>query len=156
MTQRFTPTQHPVRSAPMDAQPTKRKSPALVSRGGVIGAMITLLRIVAVLLIIASTFGNYVQFVGGWDVYRPFNVTIIVVAALYQGICCAFQWGFKAAGWWFPYVLALLASAIPSFLTYNALFGPYLATQVGAVLALIGIGVAVLGGDALPEWVLVE
>lgn len=133
-----------------------RPSAALMSRGGVIGAMIVLLRIVAVLLIAVSTFGNYVQFVGGWDVYWPINWPIVALAALYQGLCCAFQWGFKAASWWFPYALALLASAIPSFLTYNALFGPYLATQVGTALALIGIGVAVLGGDALPEWVLVE
>ncbi len=137
--------------------PTKaRPSPALMSRGGVIGTMIFILRIIAILLIVASTFGNYVQFVGGWVSYWPINWAIVALAALYQGICCSFQWGFKAAGWWLPYALALFASAIPSFLTYNALFGPYLTTQVGVALALIGIGVAVLGGDALPEWVLVE
>jgi hypothetical protein len=134
----------------------RRPSPAMVSRGGVIGAMIFILRVIALVLIVASTFGNYVQFMGGWGAYWPINWTIIGLAALYQLICSLLQWGFKAGKMWLPYGLALLASAIPSFLTYNALFGPYLATQVGAILTMIGIGIAVVGGDALPEWVLVE
>ena len=134
----------------------RRASPAVVSKGGAVSAMITILRIIAVALVFLSTLGNYVQFVGGWAAYWPINWKIVGLAALYQLVCSLLQWGFKAAGWWFPYVIALLASAIPSFLTYNGLFGPYLATQVGATLALIGIGIAVIGGDALPEWVLVE
>lgn len=134
----------------------RRASAAMISRGGVIGMMIGILRIIAVILLIASAFGNYVQFVGGWSSYWPLNWGVIGFAVIYQAVFSALQWGFKAAGWWFPYALALIASAVPSFLTYNGLFGPYLAAQVGAVLALIGIGVAVIGGDALPEWVLVE
>lgn len=134
----------------------RRPSPAMVSKGGVIGAMIFVLRVMAIVLVVISTFGNYVQFIGGWDVYWPINMAVIGLAAFYQLICCLLQWGFKAGRMWFPYVLALFASAIPSFLTYNALFGPYLTTQVGAVLAMMGIGIAVIGGDALPEWVLVE
>jgi hypothetical protein len=134
----------------------RRPSPAMVSRGGVIGAMIFILRVIALVLIVASTFGNYVQFMGGWGAYWPINWTIIGLAAMYQLICSLLQWGFKAGKMWLPYGLALLASAIPSFLTYNALFGPYLTTQVGAILTMIGIGIAVIGGDALPEWVLVE
>jgi hypothetical protein len=137
------------------APTSRRPSTALVSHGGAIGAMILLLRIIAVLLVLASTFGNYVQFMGGWDRYLPIGGAIAGAAILYQVICSVLQWGFKAGGMWFPYAVALLASAIPSFLTYNALFGPYLATQVGTIPALIGIGIAVLGGDALPEWVIV-
>lgn len=136
--------------------PAARPSAALFSQGGVIGAMILLLRIISVLLVLASTFGNYVQFMGGWGRWLPIDGVIIGVAILYQVICSVLQWGFKAGKMWLPYVLALLASAIPSFLTYNALFGPYLVTQVGTIPTLIGIGIAVLGGDALPEWVLVE
>lgn len=148
-----------VRSEPLTSKPAeapRRRSPALVSRGGVIGAMIFILRVIAVLLILASTFGNYVQFVGGWGGYWPLNWIIIGLAALYQLICCLLQWGFKAARWWLPYWIALIASAIPSFLTYNALVGPYLVTQLGSILAGAFILISVIGGDALPEWVLVE
>lgn len=133
-----------------------RRTPAMVSRGGVIAAMIFILRIMAVLLILMSTFGNYVLFAGGWERYLPIDIAVVGLAAFYQLICCLLQWGFKAARWWLPYGLALLASAIPSFLTYNALVGPYLMTQIGPILAGAFILISVIGGDALPEWVLVE
>jgi hypothetical protein len=133
----------------------RRPSPAMVSRGGVIGAMIFILRVIALVLIVASTFGNYVQFMGGWGAYWPINWTIIGLAALYQLICSLLQWGFKAGKMWLPYGLALLASAIPSFLTYNAWAGPYLSAQVGGVVAGLLILGATIGADALPEWVLV-
>lgn len=133
-----------------------RRSPAMVSRGGVIGAMILILRVIAILLILMSTFGNYVQFSGGWAHYLPIDIAVVGLAAAYQIICCLLQWGFKAARWWLPYGIALLASAIPSFLTYNALVGPYLIAQIGPVLAGAFILISVIGGDALPEWVLVE
>lgn len=142
-----------VRSQPMTS---RRPSPAVLSRGGAIGGMVFILRVMAILLVIASTIGNYVQFMGGWEKYLPIDFVVIGLAFVYQLICSLLQWGFKANRMWIPYILALLASAIPSFLTYNALFGAYMAVQVGTVLAPIGIGIAVIGGDALPEWVLVE
>lgn len=138
------------------AETVRRRSPAMVSRGGVIGGMILILRIIAILLILMSTFGNYVLFAGGWERYTPIDIAIVGLAAFYQIICCVLQWGFKAARWWLPYAFALLASAIPSFLTYNALVGPYLVAQIGPILAGAFILISVLGGDALPEWVLVE
>jgi hypothetical protein len=134
----------------------RRPSPAMVPRGCVVNAALVMLRLIAVVLVLASTFGNYVQFVGGWESYWPPQWIVLLYAFIYQVVCSLFQWGFKAMRWWVPYVIALLASAIPSFLTYNALFGPYLALQVGIIPALLGIGIAVIGGDALPEWVLVE
>lgn len=148
-----------VREAPLSSGKTtapRRPSPAMVPRGCVTIAALVMLRVIAVVLILASTFGNYVQFVGGWASYWPPEWVILLYAAIYQAVCSLFQWGFKAMRWWVPYLIALFASAIPSFLTYNALFGPYLALQVGAIPALIGIAIAVIGGDALPEWVLVE
>jgi hypothetical protein len=134
----------------------RRPTPAMLSRGGVIGAMIGILRIIAVLLMVASTFGNYVQFVGGWGLYWPINWPIIGVALLYQVVCSLLQWGFKAANYWIPYAIALIASAIPSYLTYNAWAGPYLAAQLGSALAFFVLALSTLGADALPEWVLVE
>lgn len=134
----------------------RRPSPAMVSRGGVIGAMIFILRVIALVLIVASTFGNYVQFMGGWAHYLPVSWWVIGAAAVYQLICSLLQWGFKAGKMWIPYVLALLASATPSFLTYNAWAGPYLAVQLGAWLGTVVLLIATIGADALPEWVLVE
>lgn len=135
-----------------------RPTTAVVSQNGVIAAMIFILRIIALVLIVASTFGNYVQFVGGWpkpEETLPFDVLIVCIAMLYQLICSLLQWGFKAGGMWVPYALALLASAAPSFLTYNAWAGPYLATQIGSFLGVALLLIATIGADALPEWVLV-
>ena len=58
--------------------------------------------------------------------------------------------------WWAPYGFALLASAAPSFLTYNPVLGPHLAAQIGIYGAIMAVVALVLAGDALPEWVLVE
>lgn len=133
-----------------------RRSPAMVSRGGVIGATIFMLRVLALLLIVASTFGNYVQFMGGWERYWPVSAAVVGLAAAYQVVCSLFQWGFKALGWWLPYGIALIASAIPSFLTYNAWAGPELAVSIGPILAGVVILLCTIGADALPEWVLVK
>jgi hypothetical protein len=134
----------------------RRPSTAVVSKGGVIGAMIFILRTMAILLIIASTFGNYVTFMGGWARWLPADMGIIGLSILYQLLCSVLQWGFKAGRMWIPYTLALVASAIPSFLTYNAWAGPYLVVQLGTVLAPVVLFAATIGADALPEWVLVE
>lgn len=149
----------PVRSAPMNNPPTRapaRPSPAMMPRGCVITAALVILRVVAIALILVSTFGNYVQFVGGWDFYWPPQWVTLLYAGIYQGLCCLLQWGFKAMRWWFPYAFALIASAAPSFLTYNVVIGPYFTAQFGAQLAFIAVALFVIAGDALPEWVLVE
>lgn len=132
------------------------RTPAMVSRRGVIGATILMLRVLALLLILASTFGNYVQFVGGWDHYLPVSAVVVGLAFGYQVVCSVFQWGFKALGWWLPYGIALLASAIPSFLTYNAWAGADLSVSLGPYLAGFVILLCTIGADALPEWVLVK
>lgn len=144
-----------VRSQPTNPRVSQDR-PQLVPRGCVVGATINLLRIIACVLIIASTWGNYIVFVGGWGAWYPIDWMAMVWAAVYQALCSVFQWGFKALRWWMLYLVALIASAIPSFLTYNAWLGPYLAVQIGPVVAMIVIGLATLGADALPEWVLVE
>jgi hypothetical protein len=130
----------------------------LVSKGGIIGATIFALRAIAVLLVLASAFGNYVQFAGGWPQQGqplPMSEAIVLYAVGYQLLCSVFQWGFKAMAWWPLYGLALIASAVPSYLTYSAWVGPWLAPQIGTSLALVAIGIATLAADALPEWVLV-
>jgi hypothetical protein len=152
-TQRFKPSG--VRSEPL--HPATR-TPHVLPRSAVIVATITMLRIVALALIVASTFGNYVQFAGGWPApggVLPLDWLIIGAAVAYQLICSVFQWGFKALRWWLPYAVALIASAIPSFLTYNAWAGPYLSAQLGSIIAGVLILAATIGADALPEWVLV-
>lgn len=135
---------------------TSRPSPAVMPRGCVISAALTLLRVIAIALILVSTFGNYVQFVGGWAAFWPPHWTPLLYASIYQGVCCMLQWGFKAMRWWVPYLFALIASAAPSFLTYNPVLGPYLVAQIGIYGAIAVVVALVLAGDALPEWVLVE
>lgn len=146
------------RSSGVSSEPLKARSPQVLPQSSVIGATIWMLRIVALALLIVSTFGNYVQFAGGWPekgVSLGFSWLVLGAAAGYQLICSLFQWGFKALRWWIPYLLALVASAIPSFLTYNAWAGPYLTAQLGSIIAGLLILAATIGADALPEWVLV-
>jgi small basic protein len=138
-------------------------SPHLVKKSAVIRITITLLRILAILLLLASTFGNFVQFAGGWGhVGFPRDETALksialaaFLACVYQSIFSVLQWGFKAQRWWALYVVALLASVVPSFLTYNAWLGPQLAIQIGLASHLV-IFLTAIFADALPEWVLVE
>lgn len=147
----------PVTGTPLGgAQRAARPSPAMMPRGCVISGALALLRVLAVALILMSTFGNYVQFTGGWESFWPPQWTILLYASIYQGICCILQWGFKAMRWWIPYGFALIASAAPSFFTYNPVLGPYIAPQVGIYGAIVIVIALVLAGDALPEWVLVE
>lgn len=147
----------PVRSTPMNTAPrAARPSPAVMPRGCVISVALAMLRVIALGLILMSTFGNYVQFVGGWTAFWPPQWTPLMYAAIYQGVCCFLQWGFKAMRWWIPYLFALIASAAPSFLTYNPVIAPTLAPQIGIYGAIIFVVLVVLAGDALPEWVLVE
>lgn len=148
----------PVTSTPLTSgKPTARRpSPAMVPRGCAISAALVMLRVIAFALILGSTFGNYVQFVGGWESYWPPVWVALGYAAIYQLVCSLFQWGFKAMRWWLPYGIALIASAVPSFFTYYVLIGPAIAGQFGLVVSIAVVLVLVIGGDALPEWVLVD
>lgn len=121
----------------------------------------------AILLWLLSTFGNFVQFVGGWDLAWPMNGytgRAILYALAYQAIFTLAQWGFKAKRWWFLYGVALLASAIPSFLTYNAWAngwlvawaGPAVSQEIAPILAGLLLLVVAVVIDLIPEWVLVE
>lgn len=149
-----------------EEEPRKAYSTHVFGRATTIRWTIRILRVVAWALLVMSTFGNYVQFVGGWEqVYwnwRDLAGSIgsiawlaVLFAVIFQGVFSLLQWGAKANRWWLLYSFALLGSAIPSFLTYNAWAGPYLTAQIGAALAVVVIGLAVIGADALPEWILV-
>jgi hypothetical protein len=133
--------------------------PQVIPRGCVANAAIVLLWIVALGLLVVSTFGNYVLFVGGWETTRwpadQASYTALGIALGFQAICCLAQWGFKAIKLWFAYSVALLISVIPSFLAYNAVIGPWLAPQIGAVLAPLAIFAAAVFVDMLPEWIFV-
>jgi hypothetical protein len=142
-------------------------SPHVVSKRSVETGAIVILWVLAILLWLASTFGNFVQFVGGWGaVWPPGEQTSkgIVYALIYQAIFTVAQWGFKAKRWWMLYTVALLASAVPSFLTYNAWANSWLVARVGqtapadiaALLASVFLFVIAVVVDLIPEWVLVE
>lgn len=134
--------------------------PQVIPRGCVINAAIVFLWLIAVALMAVSTFGNYVMFVGGWDAatwpsdaatYRALGF-----AVGYQALCSVAQWGFKAIRLWPAYWVALLISAIPSFLAYNTGMGPWVAVQIGPILAPVAIFLAAVFIDMLPEWILVR
>lgn len=138
-------------------EPRAYRSPtALVAPVAVALMAIRILRVIAFLLIAMSIFGNYVTFIGGWaQLSWAINWSMAIVAIAYQLIFGVLQWGMKALRWWLVYLFALFASAIPSFLTYHAWAGPYLSIHIGALFAFILVGLAAIGADALPEWVLV-
>lgn len=143
------------------------RSSQVVPRHAAESGAIVLLWIMAIVLWLASTFGNFVQFVGGWEYVWPLNgatVKGIAYALLYQGMMTIAQWGFKAKRWWFVYSIALLASAIPSFITYNSWANGWLVAHVArsapadvaALLASLAILITAIVVDLIPEWVLVE
>lgn len=139
----------------------------VVPRHSVEAGAVVMLWIVAIVLWLASTFGNFVQFVGGWGYVWPLNEHTgrgVLYALVYQGIATLAQWGFKAKRWWLLYGVALLGSAIPSFITYNSWANGWLVAHVArsapadvsALLASLAIFVAAVVVDLIPEWVLVE
>jgi hypothetical protein len=155
-----------VKSSPM------RSATAVLPQATAITASVVVLRVLALLLLTMSTFGNYVTFVGGWAAtskapgffwswsnlaasIAAINWSMVLLAIVYQVVFSLLQWGTKAKRVWSLYMLFLLASAIPSFLTYNGWAGPYLAEQVGVWIAGILVFIAAVGADAVPEWVLV-
>lgn len=147
-------------------EPRYRSPTAIVRPAVAVYYSVRLLQFIAWALLAMSTFGNYITFIGGWqawkwDWWRPVESlgsitwSMVFAAVAYQGVFAVLQWGTKALRWWLVYGLALIASAIPSFLTYNAWAGPFFAAHIGAIFAAIVIGLASIGADALPEWVLV-
>lgn len=153
-----------IRSEPLRSGPRTQ----VVPRRTVEQAAVVFLWVIAVLLWLASAFGNFVQFVGGWSLVWPLNEHTgsgVLFALIYQGIATIAQWGFKAKRWWALYAFALLASAIPSFLTYNSWWiNPWIVARLGPSIpsalawwiasAIIFITTAI--NDLIPEWVLVE
>lgn len=145
---------------------TSRRTQVVPRHSVEIGAVV-MLWIVAIVLWLASTFGNFVQFVGGWEYVWPTGAYTgkgVLYALLYQGIATLAQWGFKAKRWWFLYSVALLASAVPSFLTYNAWANGWIVARVAstapadvvALLAGVFLFIVAVIVDLIPEWVLVE
>jgi hypothetical protein len=153
-----------VRSEPMtNGRPTGQKATAATSQvipsGCAAMGAIVLLWVSAIGLLVASTFGNYVLFVGGWErAGWPANATMwraVLFACLFQGICSIAQWGFKALRLWPAYAVALLVSVIPSFLTYNEWAGPWLTIYIGWFSG-IAVFLTAVFVDMLPEWILVR
>jgi hypothetical protein len=148
-----------LKSRPLNP-PAHTYRPQVIPRGCVVNAAIVLLWLLALILLAVSTFGNYVLFVGGWDsaawpsdaaTYRALGL-----AVTFQAICSVAQWGFKAIRLWLAYAVALLISAIPSFLAYNAIVGPWIEPQIGPWIAPVVIFLSALFIDMLPEWILVR
>jgi hypothetical protein len=114
--------------------------------------------------IFISTFGNYVAFVGGWgNVSTAIVGRALLVAVVWQAVCCICQFAFKARGWWVAYGVALLVSVAPTFVGYYQpvydYLSPFLSQYLDrGVMPLIMLftGVSALLLDVLPEWVAVE
>lgn len=149
------------------SETTRARSTHVVPRHTVEGGAVVLLWILAVALWLVSTFGNFVQFVGGWGYAWPMNAYTtrgILYALIYQALCTVAQWGFKAKRWWGLYTGALLISAIPSFMTYNSwangwvagLLGSSAPAEVTWFLASVFLFLVAIFIDLIPEWVLVE
>jgi hypothetical protein len=144
------------------AAEARRQGPVrsqVIPRGCAAMGAVILLWVSAVALLVASTFGNYVLFIGGWERVRwptdQVALKALILACLFQGIFSVAQWGFKALRLWPAYGIALLVSVIPSFLTYNEWAGPWLAIYIGFLAPLVVFLTAVFV-DMLPEWILVH
>lgn len=114
--------------------------------------------------IIISTFGNYIAFVGGWEnVSSAIVARALVVAVVWQAICCGCQFSFKAKQWWVAYIIALVVSVAPTFVGFYTPVYNYLAPVLEShldngvmplIMFLTGVSAFLL--DALPEWVAVR
>ena len=123
------------------------------------GAGVLILWAAAAVMMAISTFGNYVQLVGGWRNTTLDNIAqdALLYAVAWQAFCFVGQWAFKARQQWALYVLFLAISAVPSILTYHAWAGDYLNLVTGLSIGgwlLVVIG-AVLN-DMAPEWILIK
>lgn len=130
--------------------------------------------------LLISTFGNYIMFSGGWDLFTfpHFMVNSLVGAVVFQVLCVGAQLAFKSKAkkgggmnWWTAYIISLLVSVVPSFLAYFDGLSPRLVAVVqplfGAssdgstplvVIGLVAFVVLVCAVlvDLLPEWIAVE
>lgn len=135
-------------------------STQVIPGAAVATTLVRALQAIAFVLILVSTFGNYVQFVGGWPAEEgqtlPLDAAAILYAIVYQVGCSIAQWGCKHRGWWFAYGAALAVSALPSFFTYNAWAEVWLTVLIGPVFSVVAVALVVLFVDMIPEWILVK
>jgi hypothetical protein len=118
------------------------------------------------LLIASSWYGTYIQLAGGWSQYDGFLASLTAIngqaamfALVYQLVVSGLQWGFLALynmtrNPWFivAYVVALGASVVPSYLTYNSWVGDDLTAALGGnIWAGLILGIAVVAADVMPE-----
>lgn len=119
------------------------------------------LQIVAIAMVAISTFGNYVTFNGGWSrawVMDEATTYAIGYAIGWGALTFAVQWGCKQdfGTWWWLYLLCLVASFAPSFMTYNPVVFPMLSREWGEPAAYVVITAVLLVNDIIPEWVLLD
>lgn len=124
-------------------------------------------RMVALVLLLTSTLGTYVQFNGGWERIWVFDERAgqaALYALLWQILFFLWQFSMIRVRAWRWYIFALLASAVPSFMSYYDLAYPWLVAYIGRylpdgpdrVLTVVILLVAVVGNDMVPEQVLVK
>lgn len=117
----------------------------------------------------ASWFGSYIPIAVGpaaWEsvllgpmVWPAWSGEAMLYSLGYQVVSSVLQWGAWArwrashdGGWLFIYLLTLLVSGVPSFLTYWGAASAELTQAVGSDLgAMMVLALAVLFGDFLPE-----
>lgn len=125
-------------------------------------------RMLAILLWLFSLCGNVLTFGGGWDVLLAAWGTnafwsLLGDAVLYsaglQALCTTVQFVFCNRPKHLLYLLALLASFVPSFLGYKpVLIDPFAAGLALPWLALLygGVTMALILADILPERIFVK
>jgi hypothetical protein len=134
------------------------------------GAIIVLW-VLAAVLVLASWFGSYIAIAIGpqaalagpvaWPAWKG---EAMALAVGFQFAVSVVQWGMRAlfrrtkvGAFMFVYVVALLISGVPSFLTYWGWAGADLTAQLGGeIVGGLVLAVAVLAGDWLPEQMLLK
>lgn len=165
-------------------QPRQEYAPphetGIVEAESVAHGAVLLVRLVALLLWLASLLGTYVPLAGGWEPvlktpWPPALIPACIAGALQLAFTWA-QWSFKSravlwwraqsrfgsvaaqasVGWWMAYLVALLLSALFSIVTYGQWIAPMLTGFGPPTLGWIVVGIAAILADMLPEWIIVR
>lgn len=144
------------------------------------GGAVWIVRLLGLVLWLASLFGTYVPLAGGWEgvtakPWPPAPAAFGIALALQ--VCFSWaQWTFKAralawwrsrdrwegyavqasVSWWLAYTGALLISAGFSAYTYGLWAQPALEAMGPVWAGLIVVGIAAIVADMLPEWIYVR
>lgn len=134
---------------------------ALIPGSAFDAAPVRFLQVAAIVMILVSTFGNYITWQGAERLWAMDDRTVWAVggAVAWQVVCFLVQWGSRRnlGTFWWLYAIFLVASVAPATIGYWSVMGDWLTSIVGNATGAIALmAVTLAGNDAFPEFILVE